>query len=518
MSKVKPVFKKTQSKMNQILSNKMVVVGITVILQLFLLMLFVWGLSEFAFSIYIILIIMSVIIMVYIFNKKTNPSFSMAWIAVIGILPLFGGVFYLLFGNKKVPKALSRSSELFDEASSARLTQDPTILENIKKQDVHIYKQMHYLTSLSKYPVFQNSKVTYFPLGEEKFASMIESLKQAESYIFLEYFIIEEGVMWGQILDILVEKAQAGLDVRVMYDDAGCATKLPPGYDQELIKKGIRCQIFNPLKARLMVQMNNRDHRKICIVDGVKAYYGGINLADEYINAKVRFGHWKDSAVLVEGEAVKSAVLMFLQFWDFNTKQHEDIRRFYRESKEVSDGYVQLFSDSPTDSEEIGETVHMNMINLAKEYVYIFTPYLVLGYEMIKSLTIAAKNGIDVRIVVPHHPDKWYVHLVTQSHYKHLIENGVKIYEYTPGFIHAKSFVADDEIAYVGSTNMDFRSYYLHFESGVVMYQSKAVMDIKEDALKTMAQSQQITLEDCQQLGLIKRMVMALLGLFSYLM
>ena len=347
---------------------------------------------------------------------------------------------------------------------------------------------------------------------------MLSELRKAQEYIFLEYFIIEEGYMWNSILAILIEKAAANVDVRVIYDDVGCINKLPVDYDKYLNSLGIKCQIFNRLRPRLIIQMNNRDHRKIAIIDGKKAYFGGINLADEYINRIERFGYWKDTAVLVEGEAVKSAVLMFLQFWNFNLKIEEPIETYYRNFQVEAEGYVQLFSDSPTDEEEISETVHLNMINLAKNYVYIYTPYLIPSYEMIQALTIAAKNGIDVRIIVPHIPDKWYVHLVSQSNYRHLLKSGVKIYEYTPGFIHGKNIIADDEIAIVGSSNMDFRSYYLHFESGALLFKNQAILDIKADFLDSIEKSEEIFLANWDNYPWYKKVLMAMLSLFSYLM
>ncbi len=501
-----------------ILYNRLTLLAVLVLLQLIGLVLLIVKLSEYVVGIYFFLLFLSVVLVVYLSFLKRSPSYTTAWISIILIFPVIGGVFYLIFGNKKVPKALSRFSQVFKEEHPASLRQDEKVLDSLKETDQQLYKQANYLWQNSFYPLYQNTKVTYFPDGESKFLSLLSELRKAQEYIFLEYFIIEEGYMWNSILAILIEKAAANVDVRVIYDDVGCINKLPVGYDKYLNSLGIKCQIFNRLRPRLIIQMNNRDHRKIAIIDGKKAYFGGINLADEYINRIERFGYWKDTAVLVEGEAVKSAVLMFLQFWNFNLKTEEPIESYYRNYQVKADGYVQLFSDSPTDDEEISETVHLNMINLAKNYVYIYTPYLIPSYEMIQALTIAAKNGIDVRIIVPHIPDKWYVHLVSQSNYRHLLKSGVKIYEYTPGFIHGKNIIADDEIAIVGSSNMDFRSYYLHFESGALLFKNQAILDIKADFLDSIEKSEEIFLANWDNYRWYKKVLMAVLSLFSYLM
>jgi cardiolipin synthase len=278
--------------------------------------------------------------------------------------------------------------------------------------------------------------------------------------------------------------------------------------------------VFNPLKPRLAILMNNRDHRKILVIDGKVGFIGGINLADEYINVVERFGHWKDTAVMIKGEAVWSLTVMFLTFYNYLSKNNEDIMQYKNTDvpEYITDGYVQPFSDSPTDEEQVGETVHMNIINLAKRYVYIMTPYLIIGYEMQKALITAAKNGIDVRLMVPHIPDKWYVHAITRSNYEQLIKGGVRIFEYKPGFMHAKSLVADDEAAIIGTTNMDFRSYYMHFECGILFIESKVIRDLKDDFIQTQKQCIEITMEDCLRVPTLKRWGRAILNLFSGLL
>jgi len=318
---------------------------------------------------------------------------------------------------------------------------------------------------------------------------------------------------------VLAEKAAAGVDVRVLYDDIGCIFTLPRKYPSVLKKKGIKCCVFNRFLPRLSVRMNNRDHRKILIVDGKTAYTGGINLADEYINEKVRFGHWKDTGILLHGDAVWSLTVMFLNMWNFTAGTNEDFSIFRPEPVQSSGkGFVQPYTDSPLDDEPVVETVYLNLINRAKDYVYLTTPYLIIDHATTMALVSAAKSGADVRIITPHIPDKKIIFEVTRAHYLSLLEAGVRIYEYTPGFIHAKNFVVDDQYATVGTVNMDYRSMFLHFENGVVLYNTPTIMDIKIDFLATQALSQEVTLKDCKSISLFRRILRALLRVFAPLM
>lgn len=373
------------------------------------------------------------------------------------------------------------------------------------------------------YSTWTNSTVTYHASGEEQFEDLKAELEKAEHYIFLEYFIIHEGIFWDTILEILVRKAQEGVDVRLIYDDLGCVVLLPYGYDRKLEKLGIQCKVFNPFIPFISVRMNNRDHRKIVVIDGHTAFTGGINLADEYINAYEKYGHWKDTGVMVKGEAVWNFTVMFLTLWDFLTKTREpDYERFrpqvYHPEPFAGEGFVAPFTDSPMDGETVGENVYYNLIAHASHYVYITTPYLILDYEMTNALCTAAKSGVDVRIITPYVWDKFMVYMLTQSNYPALLEAGVKIYEYTPGFVHAKSFVVDDELATVGTINLDYRSLYLHFECGCWMYKTPAVMDIKADLLKTMEECHRFTMEDYHKLPLYRRLGGKLLKLFAPLL
>lgn len=353
------------------------------------------------------------------------------------------------------------------------------------------------------------------------FARLIEELKKAESYIFLEYFIVEEGQMWNTILDVLTQKAAQGVEVRCMYDDVGCFFRLPKDYPAKLEKRGIQCAVFNPFVPFLSAMQNNRDHRKIAVIDGKVAFTGGVNLADEYINAISRFGHWKDAACMLEGEAAWGFTLIFLQMWSTCCRTQEGFAKYYPWKAQPcpvkSDGLVQPYADSPMDRENVGEHVYLQIIHNAKRYLYINTPYLIVDDTVASALKLAAKSGVDVRIVTPHIWDKKLVHITTRSYYRDFIKAGIKIYEYSNGFIHSKTFVSDDEVATVGTTNLDFRSLYLHFECGVWMYRSRAVEQIKADFLNTLKICQPVSEQDCR-VGLIKQIFQDVLKLFAPLM
>lgn len=503
-----------------LLSNRLFMVAILILFQLIFMMTVLYRLGEIDRNVNFVLLVLSYIMVIYVINKQGNPSFKLAWCILILIVPIFGGIFYLLFGDKKVPKALQKNMLASIQESLPLINQENEILDDVEKLNYSAYKQFSYVWKNTYFPVYRNTAVDYFKIGEEKFAAMVSELKRAKHFIFLEYFIVEEGLFWNTILDILETKVKEGVLVRMMYDDAGCVSTLPAHYKKTLEEKGIECAVFNPLKAQLVVQMNNRDHRKICVIDNQVGFVGGINLADEYINKVVRFGHWKDTAVMLKGEAVWSLTIMFLQFWSYVKKiKNTDYLEFKLNTDVVNhEGYVQPFSDSPTDHEEAGLNVHMNLINNARKYIYIETPYLVIGYEMQKALSLAAKSGVDVRIMTPHVPDKWYVHLVSQANYLPLIREGVKIYEYTPGFVHSKTMVSDDMMGICGTINMDYRSYYLHYECGVLMYNTKALLDMKRDFLQTLEECTEITIEDCKNEILIKRILRSVLNFFAPLM
>ena len=507
-------------KILRFITQRVVITALLIVLQALLLFGFIWKLDNYFVYFYAGSVLLSLLITLGIINSKSNPAYKIAWLIPILLFPVFGGLIYLLFGSDRTGRYLRKKLQ------GIGTEMDNVIGEAHRRSGAEqlppdAANQSRYISHCAYCPPYQNTTTEYLPLGEVKFERMVEELKKAKHYIFLEYFIIQEGKMWNTILDILRQKAAEGVDVRVIYDDMGCIMILPTGYDKTLEQMGIKCRIFNPFVPILSSRFNTRDHRKICVIDGNVGFTGGINLADEYINAYEKHGHWKDTSILLKGEAVFSLTVMFLSMWDYldGTIAKTDYSRYYPTVwDENAKGYVQPFADNPLDDEAVGETVYLNLINKAKRYVYITTPYLILSSEMLTALTSAAKCGVDVRIITPHVPDKWYVHAVSRSHYQTLIEAGVKIYEYTPGFIHAKTFVVDDDYAVVGTINLDYRSLYLHFECAVWMYQTPSVAQVRDDFFKTQQISQEITLEECRSLSFPRRLGRSVLRVFAPLM
>lgn len=449
-----------------------------------------------------VLTLLSMLVCVYIVSKKDKGAYKLTWVFHILLFPVFGGLLYLLFSFQSSGRRLSKVAAC-TEAKAARLSTLPESCCRNALQEVSAHApQVRYLQDYAGFPIYDHTQTAYFSPGEAFFESLLSELRKAEHYIFLEYFIVQEGVMWNSVLDILKEKVDSGVKVRLIYDDMGCFFLLPKDYAKQLTAQGIECVVFNPFKPFLTSVQNNRDHRKIAVIDGKVAFTGGINLADEYINVIEKHGHWKDAAVRIEGKAAWSMTLMFLQMWEICTGKSEPYEDYYpwatAPCETASDGFVQPYADSPMDRENVGEHVYMQIINTAKHFVYIHTPYLIIDESMVSALCLAAKSGVDVRIVTPHKWDKWFVHMTTRSYYRELISSGVKVYEYSKGFIHSKTFVSDDEVATVGTANLDFRSLYLHFECGVWMYKSHAVKKVKEDFLSTLEHCHPITQEDCK--------------------
>lgn len=500
--------------------SKIFYVGILILMQLIILCALIFLLSYQFYWFYILSLILSIIASVYIVNREDNPSFKILWVLLIMSVPVMGGLFYILFGGRKVPKELRIRDQRSMEELSQVMKQNHDMLNALRQEEPQAYKQANFCWNSGYFPVYRNCEVRYFPLGELKFEALLDELKKAKRFIFLEYFIIAEGIMWNSVLDILKDKVKEGLDVRLIYDDAGCITTLPPRYFETLRRYGIKAKLFNPIEPHLALQMNNRDHRKIVVIDGEVAFTGGVNLADEYINRYERFGHWKDMAVMIKGEAVQTFTVSFLQFWNFDEEEKSDPMNFIADvPKQYGDsGYVIPFCDSPTDEDYVGQQTHINMINSACRCLYASTPYLVIDQETKMALILAAKNGVDVRILVPHIPDKKTVFEVTRSNYERLIESGVRIYEYTPGFVHGKVMLADDQSAVVGTVNMDYRSYYLHYECGVWMYRTSCLKDIRRDFEETFAVSHEVTLEECRDISIIRRFIRAFLNIVSPVM
>jgi len=510
--------------------RRRVLVLLSLLAQIFLFFALIAGTGVYLKYSYWVLSVLSIIVCIYLINKHGKAGYKLTWIFLILLFPLFGGILYIVLNiwsnPKKIRKSLSRNIEDSREAfflSGNRLNELIDIYPEFKTN-------AHYLQECAGFPVYGNTRQVYFPSGESFFYNMLEELEKAKRYIFLEFFIIKEGHMLDFTLAILEKKAAEGLDVRIMYDDLGCFFNLPADFQKILKQKGIKSYVFNRFRPIVSSLQNNRDHRKLISIDGKVAFTGGLNLADEYINVVKRFGHWKDAAIMIEGDAAWSLTLIFLQMWNLGFQEKDDYASFYPWKDNIIDhtakgveegfeswGYVQPYADSPINKENVGEHVYIQIINQAKKYVYISTPYLIVDDNLLSALTLAAKSGVDVRIITPHRWDKWIVAITSRSYYRRLIQAGVKVYEYTSGFNHGKTFVSDDKIATVGTTNLDFRSLYLHYECGVLIYKSKTIADVKEDFLTILPNSQEITLKDCAR-NLFQQVVQDVLRIFAPLM
>lgn len=489
--------------------------------------------------------LLGLLFVLYIINRNEKPSSKLNWVIMILAVPVFGVPMYMLFGEGRPTRRMHRRISAAKRENAACLAQRErgTPPSSCEGRDEEICR---YLTRYAGYPLCRDGEVTYYPSGKEMFKDMLVALDSAEKFILAEYFIVAGGKMWDEFRERLLQKARQGVQIRLIYDDVGSLLVLPPKYDRylEYLHPNIRCFRFNPAVPIFTMRMNNRDHRKILVVDGKVAFTGGINLADEYIDEKVRFGVWKDTGVRVTGSGVDSFTVMFFNLWNAFRKDKEQLNFFLSERPQTEPGgnagqeaqkekeenkgnvsengkrpvpVIQPYDDSPLDRESVGETVYLDIINRACDYVYIFTPYLILDDFMRTAICNAAKRGVDVRIVTPGIPDKKTVFRLTRSNYAPLLKAGVKIYEYKPGFIHAKSMVSDDSCAVVGTINLDYRSLYLHFENAVYFSGCSAVLDVKRDSENIFAVSRPISIEDTRQ-GFIGRLTDSVLRVFETLL
>ena len=507
--------------------------------------------------------VFTVFMVLYLLNSRLDPTAKITWLVVIMLLPVFGALLFWYTQSDIGHRAVhARLQELIDETKE-ELVQDPKVMDALEKENPDEVSLARYVRRSGCFPVYADTKVTYFPLGEDKFEQMLVQLKSAKKYIFMEYFIVEEGLMWGKILEILAAKVREGVDVRLMYDGTCEFSTLPHNYPEKLKTLGIKCKMFSPVTPFLSTHYNYRDHRKILVIDGCTAFTGGVNLADEYINQRERFGHWKDTAIMLEGGAAQSFALMFLQMWNITERAPEfdkyldaagpspkagslpaadaeagsllaadakagktvvsDSAETMKLPAEetcaeigspVADasagakaaspavaesprpaGFVLPYGDCPLDSDKLGERVYMDILNRSRSYVHIMSPYLILDGEMETALKFAAEKGVDVKLILPGIPDKPMPYALAKSHYKSLLDSGVKIYEYTPGFVHAKVFVSDDCRAVVGTINLDYRSLYHHFECAAYLYRTECISDIERDFQATLARCRQVTPE-----------------------
>ena len=458
-------------------------------------------------------------IILFLFNCEMDSSAKLTWLALISLFP-FPGAAFLAYTQTNLGHRWTqrRTAELIAQSKGA-VSQEPETLERLKGDMYASDDLCLYLRRSGAFPIWERTEAVYFPSGEEKFAAMLSELEKAEEFIFLEYFIIEEGVMWGSILEILARKAKQGVDVRVMYDGMCEISTLPADYPERLGAYGIRAKAFSPITPVVSTHYNYRDHRKILVIDGKVAFNGGVNLADEYINAKVRFGHWKDTAVMLRGEAVRSFTLMFLQMWNL-TEPVPDFNPHLLESPtaEHGEGFVMPFGDCPLDEDKAGEAVYMDILNRATDYVHIMTPYLILDGELETALKYAAQRGVDVKLILPGIPDKKLAYALAKSHYRPLLKAGVKLYEYTPGFVHAKVFVSDDRRAVVGTINLDYRSLYHHFECATYLYRTPCIKAITADFDATLEKCSQVTEETVKNEKLYYKIAGSLMKIIAPLM
>lgn len=510
------------------LFSRVVLVSLGIAIQLAWLFFIVFYLSAYYLPIAFVFNLVSLAAVVYIINRPGNPQVKMAWIVPILVFPLFGGIIFFISGGKrpkkKLIRAISESEKLVAPYQQSNLNLDLSDPARVpaRREDKYLTGQCHYLDKQG-FPVYRDTDARYYSDCRAGWEQLLRDLETAEQFIFMEYFIVRPGVMWDPVLEILKKKVDEGVDVRLMYDDVGSISYIPRDYHKQLEGYGIKCIAFNPYRPVYAVVMNHRDHRKITVIDGNVGYTGGINFADEYIGEELRFGEWRDNVLRLEGEGVRSMTLLFLEMWNANrpTDTKEAIAAFMPDPIHSAaircDGLVQPYGDSPVDSEILAENVYLNIINQATDYVYIYSPYVVIDYEMTRALSLAARRGVDVRLVVPAVPDKKTVYALTKSHFPELIENGVRVYKFTPGFVHSKVFVADDRQAVVGSINLDYRSLTLHFENACMFVDHPVIPSVKADFEETFPRCELVSVKK-RRFNMLYDLYLGLLRLFAPLL
>ncbi|SKB65197.1 cardiolipin synthase [Lachnospiraceae bacterium] len=481
--------------------KRLVFAALSVLFQVSWFTVLVVGLSAYFTYISIGFSVVALIIAVRLYSRHTNNALKMPWIIVILAFPVMGLTLYLLTGHSRLYKTLRHRFHDIAEELNEAIPQDMEIVEEMREEAPERVDLAEYLSGWNNYPVYRNTDVHFYAEAIDGLHAQIEDLKNAENFIFLEYHAIEDKESFAPMKEILIEKAAAGVDVRIFYDDMGSLWFINGEFKRQMEDAGIKCRVFNPIVPFLNMFMNNRDHRKILVIDGKVGYTGGYNLANEYFNLTHPFGYWKDTGIRLEGDAVATFTALFLTMWYAMEKKkpsfsdREDFTKFFPEINYTSkdNGFVQPYGDSPLDHEPVGENVYISLVNRARNYVWFVTPYLILSDDMIRSLTFAAKRGVDVRIITPGIPDKKFVYQMTRSYYASLVSSGVKIYEYTPGFSHAKMCITDGIAGTVGTINMDFRSFYLHFENGVLLSHCKALNAIHNDFIDMIEASEEVT-------------------------
>lgn len=509
-------------KLLKFLFSRVVIIAFLLLIEMLILVAAVLHFSNYFYIFVYSSTLANLLCVCKIIRSDDNPGYKITWIIVVLLFPPIGIALYFAFSRNRLSQRTLRKMSRIASISEQMLEKNEEIQKQLHEENNSAARQSAYITNMAMCPPYKNTETVYYPTGELFFDALLKAVESAERYIFLEYFIIAEGEMWSKLHALLKEKAAAGVDVRIIYDDFGSIMRLNYRVPKILRAEGIQCHVFHPFIPVLDAGQNNRDHRKICVVDGHIAFTGGINIGDEYINVTHPHGYWKDNAVQLRGEGAWSFVLRFLSMWEYlehGSKKHKTEVQYeiYKPDplmRYCGEGIVQPYTDTPLDNEPVGENIYLQMLYGAREYVWITTPYLIIDEQLKQALCTAALSGIDVRIVTPAIPDKKAVYETTKSYYKALIQSGVKIYEYTPGFIHAKTFICDDLYATVGTVNLDFRSLYLHFECGVWMYKTSSIADIKKDYSDILASCRRIEEKDCR-VGPIRELYRAVLKILA---
>ena len=513
-------------KLLKLLSQKAGITVISFFVQIALIVLGVLYAASNIWWIWIVFEFISFLICLHIVSRDINPSYKLSWCVLILLAPAFGGLVYLFIGRQHIPRRVRKRLKRASDVSQVLLNMtNAQLLSSRASLNPTGTTCADLVLNAGSYPVYGNTYTEYYSLGDEFFPAMLEDIRKAERFVFMEYFIIEHGAIWDEIEKALIERAQAGVDVKLIYDDVGSMFTLPKKGIKRLLAGGVQVKPFNKITVSFDMRLNNRSHRKITVIDGSIAYTGGNNIADEYANKISRFGHWKDTHMRFEGDAVWSFTAMFLSFWatlDRETIKHItiDYYKYLTPNTQYLDsvGYVQPLSSGPGRDEHLIESAFINLISTAKRYVYITTPYLILDNEIQTALINAALAGVDVRIIIPHVPDKKIVYFTTKSFVPMLVKAGVKVYTYTPGFIHSKMVIVDDERAFIGTCNMDYRSFYLHYEDGALLYNVNTIADMKSDFNATQAVSKEMTADEINDVTLLTRVMRSILRLIAPMM
>ena len=500
--------------------GRLIFVGIAIVIQAAWIVFLAIALQKYSIWIQLATTAVALLVVLRIYGKHTNAAFKMPWIMLILVFPVFGLTMYLMVGNKGVTFKRRKSFARVSNRLKRCLHQDEATMQTLYKEDKRVANQCHYAQCYGSYPVYNNTEAQFFATAEEGLQAQLKALSEAEHFIFMEYYAIEDSTAFHSILDILKQKIAAGVEVRIMYDDIGSIGFINKDFIKRMQAEGINCRVFNPLVPLVSIFMNNRDHRKLTVVDGKVAFTGGYNLADEYFNLTHPYGQWKDTGVQLTGNAAHTITQVFLEMWNTVDDTDRNYKQYFPDvsTPAQATGYVQPYADNPLDNELMGENVYMNIIKNAQDYVYFTTPYLIISDELARELGQAAKRGVDVRIITPGIPDKRIVYSITRSYYANLVNAGVRIFEYTPGFIHSKQCISDDTTATVGTINLDWRSLYLHFEDGVFLYKCSCIQDIKRDFKDTFDVSCEVTEKYKEIRPLYVRIYQCLLRLISPLM